>query len=465
MKNNTEETMEPTFINELKKIVGEQYTLTDRESLAVYGYDSTPELESLPGAVLLPGSAEEVARVMRLCHSAGVSVTPRGSGTNLSGGSISANSGVVVQTSRLNRIVEVDEENLTATVEPGVITSALHREVESRGLFYPPDPGSMNISTMGGNVAENSGGLRGLKYGVTADYVMGLETVLANGDLLRTGGKVVKDVAGYSLNPLLVSSEGTLGLFTGIIVKLIPKPQTKITMLAHFPALQDAALAVSAIIAARVIPATLEFLDKVTIKCVEDYAHVGLPLDVDAVLLIEVDGHPVVVAEEAAAVAAICTRHHCSFFQTAQNAEEALKLATARRTALSALARLRPTTILEDATVPRSCIAPMLQVIQAVARKYNVTIGTFGHAGDGNLHPTCLTDERDKDEIARAHAAFEEIFDAAISMGGTITGEHGVGLAKKKYLPRLVGESGIRVMRGIKQAFDPKGILNPGKVF
>lgn len=457
--------MEQSFISELRKIVGEQHTLADRESLAVYGYDSTPELESLPGVVLLPGSSDEVVRIMRLCFDAGVSVTPRGSGTNLSGGSLSVNAGVVVQTSRLNRIVEIDEENLTATVEPGVVTSALHREVESRGLFYPPDPGSMNISTMGGNVAENSGGLRGLKYGVTADYVMGLETVLADGEILRSGGKVVKDVAGYSLNPLLVSSEGTLGFFTGITVKLIPKPQSKVTMLAHFPALQDAALAVSAIIAAKVIPATLEFLDKVTIKCVEDYAHVGLPLNVDAVLLIEVDGHPAVTAEDAAAVEDICKRFRCSFFQTAKNADEALKLAAARRTALSALARLKPTTILEDATVPRSCIAPMLQVIQSAAAKHNVVIGTFGHAGDGNLHPTCLTDERDQDEIKRAHAAFEEIFDAAISMGGTITGEHGVGIAKKKYLPRLVGESGIRVMKGIKNAFDPKGILNPGKIY
>jgi glycolate oxidase len=456
--------MDSSFINELKTIVGGEYTLSDRESLAVYGYDSTPELESLPGAVLLPGSSEEVVRIMRLCHSAGITVTPRGSGTNLSGGSLSTG-GVVVQTSRLNRLVEIDEENLTATVEPGLITSALHREVESRGLFYPPDPGSMNISTMGGNVAENSGGLRGLKYGVTADYVMGLETVLADGALLKTGGKVVKDVAGYSLNPLLVSSEGTLGFFTDITVNLIPKPQSKITMLAHFPLLEDAALAVSAIIAAKVIPATLEFLDKVTIKCVEDYAHAGLPLDVDAVLLIEVDGHPVVIAEEAAAVAEICKKHCCSFFQSARNPAEALKLTEARRTALSALARLKPTTILEDATVPRSCIAPMLKIIQAAAKKQNVVIGTFGHAGDGNLHPTCLTDERDKDEIRRAHAAFEEIFDAAIAMGGTITGEHGVGLAKKKYLPRLVGESGIRVMRGIKNAFDPKGILNPGKIF
>ena len=456
--------MDRTFIDELRRIVGGEHLLTDRESLACYKYDSTPELESMPGAVLLPGSPDEVACIMSLCHGAGGSVTPRGSGTNLSGGSLSAG-GVVVQTSRLNRIIEVDEENLTATVETGVITSALHREVESRGLFYPPDPGSMNISTMGGNVAENSGGLRGLKYGVTADYVMGLDTILADGELLRTGGKVVKDVAGYSINPLLVSSEGTLGFFTGITVKLIPKPQGKITMLAHFPILQDAALAVSAIIAAKVIPATLEFLDKVTIKCVEDYAHVGLPLDVDAVLLIEVDGHPVVIAEEAASVAEICKKHRCSFFQTAKDADEALKLAAARRTALSALARLRPTTILEDATVPRSCIAAMLKVIQDSAKKYNVTIGTFGHAGDGNLHPTCLTDERDQDEIRRAHAAFAEIFDAAIGMGGTITGEHGVGLAKKKYLPKLVGESGIRVMRGIKQAFDPKGILNPGKIF
>ena len=457
--------MNPLFIKELEAIVGEPYTLSDPESLAVYGYDATPELENRPGAVLLPGSADEIVRIMRLCHDAGVNVTPRGSGTNLSGGAISGSEGVVVQTSRLNRIIEVDEENLTATVEPGVITSALHREVEARGLFYPPDPGSMNISTMGGNVAENSGGLRGLKYGVTSDYVMGLTTVLADGSLLRTGGKVVKDVAGYRLNPLLVSSEGTLGFFTGITVKLIPKPRVKTTMLAHFPEMRQAALAVSAVIAARIIPATLEFLDKVTIKCVEDYAHVGLPLDVEAVLLIETDGHPVVVAEEAAGVEAICRKLGCSFFQTAKDENEALKLATARRTALSALARLRPTTILEDATVPRSRIADMLKIIQESAKKHNVLIGTFGHAGDGNLHPTCLTDERDKDEISRAHMAFDEIFDAAISMGGTITGEHGVGLAKKKYLPRLMGESGIRVMRGIKQAFDPKGILNPGKIF
>jgi glycolate oxidase len=402
---------------------------------------------------------------MALCYGAGVRVTPRGSGTGLSGGSIALDSGVVLQTSRLNRILEVDEENLTATVESGVITCALHREVEGRGLFYPPDPGSMNISTMGGNVAENSGGLRGLKYGVTDDYVMGLRTVLANGEILKTGGKVVKDVAGYNLNHLLVSSEGTLGLFSAITVKLIPRPKAKKTMLAHFPKLEQAALTVSQIIAARIIPATLEFMDRITIKCVEDYAHVGLPLDVDAVLLIEVDGHPAQVAEDAEGIRLICERHGSSFFQTAASPAEALELACARRMALSALARLKPTTILEDATVPRSCIAPMVKLIQETAKKYDLVIGTFGHAGDGNLHPTCLTDERNRDEISRAHLAFGEIFEATIAMGGTITGEHGVGVAKMKYLPRLVGESGIRVMRGIKDAFDPKGILNPGKIF
>jgi len=457
--------MEKTFIKALTDIVGESYTLTDTESLACYGYDSTPELESKPGVVVLPGNLEEISRIMALAHDAGVRVTPRGSGTNLSGGSISFDAGVILQTSRMNRILEIDEENLTATVETGVVTSALHREVEAKGLFYPPDPGSMNISTMGGNVAENSGGLRGLKYGVTDDYVMGLKTVLANGEILKTGGKVVKDVAGYNLNQLLVSSEGTLGVFGEITVKLIPKPKTKKTMLVHFPQLEMAALTVSHIIAARIIPATLEFLDRVTIKCVEDYAHVGLPLDVDAVLLIEVDGHPGQVEEDAEGIRQICERHNCSFFQTAASADEALKLATARRVALSALARVKPTTILEDATVPRSCIAPMVKLIQETAKKYNLTIGTFGHAGDGNLHPTCLTDERDQDEIKRAHAAFGEIFDATIAMGGTITGEHGVGVAKKKYLPKLVGESGIRVMRGIKGAFDPNGILNPGKIF
>ncbi|MBJ6723411.1 FAD-linked oxidase C-terminal domain-containing protein [Geomesophilobacter sediminis] len=457
--------MDKQLIKSLAQVVGEQYTLADRESLACYGYDSTPELESRPGVVVLPGNQEEIGKVLALCHGAGVRVTPRGSGTNLSGGSISFDGGVILQTSRLNRIIEIDEENLTATVEPGVVTSALHREVEAKGLFYPPDPGSMNISTMGGNVAENSGGLRGLKYGVTADYVMGLKTFLADGELLKTGGKVVKDVAGYNLNQLLVSSEGTLGVFSEITVKLIPKPQCKKTMLVHFPQLEQAALTVSQIIAARIIPATLEFLDRVTIKCVEDYAHVGLPLDVDAVLLIEVDGHPAVVEEEAAGIRAICERQGCSFFQTAATADEALKLATARRVALSALARLRPTTILEDATVPRSAIAPMVKLIQETARKYDLTIGTFGHAGDGNLHPTCLTDERNRDEIERAHRAFAEIFEATIAMGGTITGEHGVGVAKKKYLPLLVGNAGLRVMRGIKGALDPNGILNPGKIF
>lgn len=457
--------MEQSFINDLKKITGDEHVLADKESLAVYGYDSTPGVEAVPGCVVIPGTREELQKIVQLAASAGVSITPRGSGTNLSGGSISTKKGLIIQTSRLNRIIEIDQENLTATVEPGVVTSAVHRAVEALGLFYPPDPGSMNISTIGGNVAENAGGLRGLKYGTTADFVMGLTTVLPDGSLLKSGGKCVKDVAGYDMTRLLASSEGTLGIFDTVTLKLIPKPQTKKTMLAHFATLQDAAQAVTDIVAARIIPATLEFLDRITIKCVEDYARIGLPLDVEAILLIESDGHPAQVEEEADAIQKVCAKNRCTFFQTAKDADEALKLATARRSALSALARFKPTTILEDATVPRSHLAEMVLFVQETAKKHNITIGTFGHAGDGNMHPTCLTDERDKDEIRRAHLAFDEIFDRALNLGGTITGEHGVGVAKMKYLPRLVGENGIVLMRGIKKVFDPNGIMNPGKIF
>lgn len=456
--------MEKGLQRELERIVGSPYIMTDPESLLLYGHDATPEVDHPPCAVLLPATTEEVIRIVRVCKGAGVSITPRGSGTNLSGGAVSTDGGVVLQTSRMNRILEIDEENLTVTVEPGVITADLHREVESRGLFYPPDPGSMKTSTLGGNVAENSGGLRGLKYGVTADYVMGLSTVLGDGELLVTGGKAVKDVAGYALTPLLVSSEGTLGIFTSITLRLLPLPRTRLTMLAHFRRLEDGAEAVSSIIAARIIPATLEIMDRVTIDCVEGYARIGLPRESDAILLIEVDGHPAVTAEEAEGIETICQRHRCSLFQRAADADEAARLTAARRSALSALARSRPTTILEDATVPRSALAPMIREIQAIAARHRVTIGTFGHAGDGNLHPTCLTDERDREEIGRVHAAFEEIFHAAVSLGGTITGEHGVGIAKKRYLPLSAGERGVGIMGGIKRVFDPAGIFNPGKI-
>ena len=314
-------------------------------------------------------------------------------------------------------------------------------------------------------MAENSGGLRGLKYGVTRNYIMGMEVVLPQGEVLWTGNKCVKDVAGYSLKDLFIGSEGTLGVITKVLLRLIPKPQAKRTMVATFSQMDHAADAVSAIIAAQIIPCTLEFLDRTTIHCVEDYAKIGLPLDCEALLLMESDGHPAVVAEEAAEMERVCRERGAMEVRVAKDEAEATKLASARRTAFSALARVAPTTILEDATVPRSELARMIRFVEQVAKKFNLKIGTFGHMGDGNLHPTFLTDERNKEEMHRIEEAFKEIFDEAIRLGGTITGEHGIGLAKKSFLPKFAGDAQMQVMRALRQVLDPKGILNPGKMF
>ncbi|MEK7749120.1 MAG: FAD-linked oxidase C-terminal domain-containing protein, partial [Bacteroidota bacterium] len=327
------------------------------------------------------------------------------------------------------------------------------------------DPGSAAICTLGGNVAENAGGLRGLKYGVTKNYVLGIEVVLPTGDVILVGGKSVKDVAGYNLKDFLVGSEGTLAVFTRILLRLIPKPEYSKTILAFYETLAASAETVSDIIASRITPAALEFLDQTTIQCVEDYAHLGLPRNIGALLLIEVDGRQSVVEEDVATIKTICERHKATEVKIAANAAEATKLRSARKVAFSALARIRPTTILEDATVPRSELAPMLEKIQTITSKYNLTFGNFGHAGDGNLHPTCLTDERDKDEIHRAEKAFEEIFMAAVKLGGTITGEHGTGLSKKKFLEKITEPAALEMMRRIKHTLDPNNVLNPGKIF
>ena len=350
-------------------------------------------------------------------------------------------------------------------VETGVTTQAVADAANAAGLFYPPDPGSMKISTIGGNVAENSGGLRGLKYGVTRNYVMGLEVVLADGEILWTGNKCVKDVAGYSLRDLFIGSEGTLGVITKVLLKLIPKPAAKKTLVTTFAHMDQAAQAVSDIIAAQIIPCTLEFLDRTTIHCVEDYAKIGLPLDCEALLLMETDGHAAAVADEAAKMEELARKAGALEIRVAKDDTEATKLATARRSAFSALARVAPTTILEDVTVPRSELAKMVRFVESAAKKYQLRIGTFGHMGDGNLHPTFLTDERNKDEMHRVEEAFKEIFAEAVRLGGTITGEHGIGVAKKSFLPKFAGDAQMRVMRELKRTLDPHQILNPGKMF
>ncbi|MDZ4815263.1 MAG: FAD-linked oxidase C-terminal domain-containing protein [Verrucomicrobiota bacterium] len=452
-------------LDTLSLIVGPNEVLTKKEDLLTYAFDGTAVLNTLPGCVVFPRTTAQVAAILKYANEQKIPVITRGSGTGLSGGSVPDLDCIVLCTVRFNQILEVDAKNLTLMAEPGVITLKIAESAEAVGLFYPPDPGSMRISTIGGNIAENSGGLRGLKYGVTRDYVMGLEIVTATGDIIWMGNKCVKDVAGYSLKDVFIGSEGTLAVITKVLLKLIPKPKTKKTLLAVFDRMDAAAETVSAIIENKIIPCTLEFLDKITIKCVEDYAKIGLPLDAEAVLLMETDGHPAVVEEEAKQMEQIARQHGARAVSVAQSNEEALKLASARRTAFSALARVNPTTILEDATVPRSELAKMVNFIQDVGVRYKLKIGTFGHMGDGNLHPTFLTDEKNHEEMERVEKAMVEIFEFAVKLGGTITGEHGVGLAKKPYLENAIGKLNVEVMRQLKKAFDPNHILNPGKIF
>jgi glycolate oxidase len=454
----------PEILSELVGLLGPGSVLTSAEDLMVYAFDGTAALTQQPGCVVFVRTAAEIQAVLRLAQRTKTPVVTRGSGTGLSGGSLPVPGCIVLCTVHMNRILEVDRANLTLLAEPGATTLQIAEAAAAAGLFYPPDPGSMKISTIGGNVAENSGGLRGLKYGITRNYVMGLEVVLPDGEILFTGNKCVKDVAGYSLKDLFIGSEGTLGVITRVLLRLIPQPAAKQTLMATFDAMDAAAQTVSDIIAAKIIPCTLEFLDRTTLRCVEDYAKIGLP-DCEALLLMETDGHPAQVAEEAARMEEIARANGCREVRKAATEAEANALAGARRSAFSALARVSPTTILEDATVPRSELARMIRFVDQVAKKHLLRIGTFGHMGDGNLHPTFLTDERNTEEMHRVHVAFREIFDEAIRLGGTITGEHGIGVAKKEFLPKFLGDASMRVMRGLRRELDPQGILNPGKMF
>lgn len=457
--------MDDSIKHKIKSIVGSQNYFDSFEDRLSYSYDATPIYQQLPEAVVFPENEEQISHIIKLANEEKFNIVPRGAGTGLSGGAIPVENCVVVVMTKWNRILEIDTQNLTAYVQPGVVTGVLQKEVEKYGLFYPPDPGSMNVCTIGGNVANNAGGLRGLKYGVTKNYVLGTEMILPNGDFLKTGGKNMKDVAGYNLRDFIVGSEGTLGIITKILLKLIPKPTNSITLIGYFDKLSDSAKAVSEIIASHITPSMMEFLDNTTINCIEDYARIGLSRNSESILLLEVDGRGSIVEEDSEIIKNVLKKNKASLIKVATNETEALQLKAARRSAFSALARRRPTTILEDATVPRSELPIMIEKVTEAGKKFNITFGNFGHAGDGNLHPTCLTDERDQQEITRAHHAFEFIFNEAIKLGGTITGEHGTGLAKKKFLEQAAGTPAVDMMKRIKSAIDPNNIINPGKIF
>jgi len=454
-----------TLIAEFQRRLGAENVLTEDTDRMTYSYDSAVLEPVIPEVVLRPVNGEALGRAVRLCNENRIPLTVRGAGTNLSGGTIPSANGAVIVTNGLNRILEINEADMYAVVQPGVVTAKLAAAAESVGLFYPPDPGSQAVSTLGGNVSENAGGLRGLKYGVTRDYVMGIQFFDVNGEPIKTGSRTVKCATGYNLTGLLVGSEGTLGVFNEIILKLIPLPSHRKAMMAVFTDINKASETVSAIIADRIIPVTLEFLDNFTIRAVEEFSRAGLPVDAAALLLIEVDGHPAQVEEDAQKVEAICRACSAESVRVAQDDAERDKVWAARRSALSALAKLKPTLILEDATVPRSRIPDMVRAIQEISKEFAVPIGTFGHAGDGNLHPTILTDKRDKEEWTRVEKAIDAIFDRALAMDGTLTGEHGTGIAKSCYLEKETSPATIVYSKRIKAALDPNNILNPGKIF
>lgn len=454
-----------TLAKDFEALLGKENVFSSEADRQSYAYDSAVLHPVTPALVVRPTSVEELGQCVKKLYDSGVPMTVRGAGTNLSGGTIPDSSeSVVILTNGLTKILEINTEDLYAVVEPGVVTATFAAEVAKRGLFYPPDPGSQAVSTLAGNIAENAGGLRGLKYGVTKDYLMGIDFFDATGEIVKSGSRTVKCVTGYNLMGLMAASEGTLGVISQAIFKLVPPPKASKALMAVFNDLQDAAEAVAGIIAAHVVPCTMEFLDNNTIVRVDDYTKAGLPRDAAAILLIEVDGHPAQVADEAVVVERVLQQCKAREVHVAKDAAEKFKLWEARRMALPVLARCKPTCVLEDATVPRSKIPAMMKALGEIALKYKLEMGTFGHAGDGNLHPTILCDKRDPQEFRRVEEAVDEIFDVALKLGGTLSGEHGIGTAKAKWMEKETSRGTILFSRRLRKALDPKGLLNPSKL-
>ena len=452
------------FLDDLRASGPELRILTDTGDRESYRRDETAHFEpGLPLAVALPMSTEEVATIMRVATKHRVAVVPRGAGSGLSGGSAGIEGALTVALTRMNRIVEIDRENLVAVVQPGVVNAELKAAVAKEGLFYPPDPASYEFCTIGGNIGTNAGGLCCVKYGVTRDAVLGLEVVMADGRVIRTGGKNVKDVAGYSLTHLIVGSQGTLGIVTEATLRLRPAPPQKQTMLAFFPTIVAAGQAVADMTAAGVEPCTLELMDAVTIAAVDDWHNLGLDRSAAALLLVESDRPGSAATDELARAATACSDAGASEVVQATDPAEADWLRQVRRMAFRALERLGVARM-EDVGVPRARVPELLAAIERVAAAHDVRCGTFGHAGDGNLHPTFIWDRGDADAEGRAHAASEELYRVAIGLGGTVTGEHGIGAARREFLEEQRGADAVAVMRAIKVALDPLGILNPGRV-
>jgi len=450
---------------ELADIVGEANVLTSDVDLLAYGFDGT-WYDEPPLCVVRPAATGEIARIHRWANRERIALVPRAMGSGLSGGAVPLAGNVVVSVARLNRILEIDEVNAVAVAQAGVITADLQRAVEAKGLFYPPDPSSLKQSAIGGNIAENAGGARCLKYGVTADYVAALEIVLPGGDVIRTGGKMVKNVTGYDLRALFTGAEGTLGTVTEATLRLLPKPAFVKTAVAAFASIAQAGQTVVAVLQSGLLPTSIELLDRLTMQCVEQYRPTGLPVEADAMLLFAVDGnYAEIVDAELERIAQIARANGATLTRVAADAAESDRLWEARRGVAPALARRKPHKLGEDISVPRSALVQTIAAIREIAARNDVLVPLFGHAGDGNLHPNILCDRHDKDEMARVRVAAREIFEAAVRAGGTLSGEHGIGLLKRQFIELDVGAPALEVMRRVKDAIDPNGIMNPGKIF
>lgn len=457
--------MEQTHINFFKKLLGEDNAYFDEAHKLAYSYDATRKVFK-PDAVLFPKDEDEVSKILAYCNDNLLPVIPRGAGSGFTGGALAVSGGVIISFEKhMNKILEIDLENMVAVVQPGVINMDLQKKVEKLGLFYPPDPASQTYSTIGGNVAENAGGMRASKYGITKDYVMALRAVLPNGEIIRAGKKIIKDVAGYNLVGILTASEGSLAVITEITLKLIAKPKLKKTAFGVFKSVNEAMNAVYKTLSSGVKPVAMEFLDNLSIKAVEENFHKGLPKDAGAILITDVDGDlEISLDKDLEIIEKVFKENGCFNFIIAKDEKESNDLWFSRRNCSQAITCYGSLKINEDITVPRSKLPTLLEKINEVSKKYDVLIPCFGHTGDGNVHTNVMVDKDNEDEVKKGYAAIEEIFKITIDLGGTLSGEHGIGISKAPYMKLAFSDAEMELFRAIKKAFDPNNILNPNKM-
>jgi len=452
-------------LQHFKSIVGDENIYNDKAHLIAYSYDATRS-HFEPDAVVFPRNEEDISKILKYCNEHKIVIVPRGAGSGFTGGALPSSGGIVLGFEKhMNKILEIDMKNMVAIVQPGLINMDLQRAVEEVGLFYPPDPASQDYSTIGGNVSENAGGMRAAKYGITKDYVMATRAVLPNGDIIKAGKRTIKDVAGYNISGILIASEGTLAVLSEITLRLIPKPKMTKTAMGIFESVHQAMEAVYKTMASGITPVAMEFLDNLTIRAVEQTFHKGLPVDAGALLVTDVDGNLEDDLDfQLGMIEKVFKENGCSDFRIAKDEKEAADLWFARRNASPALSVYGSKKLNEDVTVPRAALPELLEKFYAIAEKYSVNIPCFGHTGDGNVHTNVMVDGSDPEQVKIAYKAIEEVFQATVDLGGTLSGEHGIGLAKAPYMHMAFSDEEMNLFKSIKAAFDPNNILNPAKM-